>query len=269
MTPGKNIDPEIQPGAVELAQTTPMSIIAAAVKSGASIDVVRGLFELQKEFEANEARKAFYVALNKFKEICITILKTENVSFDKTSYKHAKLPDILAKLQPRLSEFGLNVLWKTENLESTIVVKEKNGSKTERVVERVRVECFLSHFLGHSISTSLTGNADISGGKNDIQGVGSSVSYLERYTLKAILGIAESDDDNDGRGVQNGCLTPSQVSEIFKQSAEIPGKSRESIMRGIADFFRVENIADIPETMFPKILEMILSKKQTVEKSGK
>jgi len=39
---------------------------------------------------------------------------------------------------------------------------------------------------------------DKSGGKNDIQAIASSVTYLRRYTLTGALGISTCEDDNDG-----------------------------------------------------------------------
>jgi hypothetical protein len=40
---------------------------------------------------------------------------------------------------------------------------------------------------------------DDSGGKNKIQAIASAKSYLERYTLLAITGLATKDMDDDGR----------------------------------------------------------------------
>jgi hypothetical protein len=60
---------------------------------------------------------------------------------------------------------------------------------------RIVVTCRLSHELGHSETVTMEGLADQSGNKNSIQQLGSTVSYLQRYTLKAILGLASVDDD--------------------------------------------------------------------------
>ena len=45
---------------------------------------------------------------------------------------------------------------------------------------------------------------DTSGGKNNIQAMGSAVSYLERYTLLAITGLSTKEMDDDGRGAGAG-----------------------------------------------------------------
>ena len=50
--------------------------------------------------------------------------------------------------------------------------------------------CVLSHRDGHFEETTLTAGRDDSGKKNAIQQVGSTITYLQRYTLKAALGLA-------------------------------------------------------------------------------
>ena len=65
----------------------------------------------------------------------------------------------------------------------------------------MRVTCFLQHVLAHQESVTLEGPNDDSGSKNQIQATGSTITYLERYTLLAVSGMAVRDHDNDGRGV--------------------------------------------------------------------
>ena len=52
--------------------------------------------------------------------------------------------------------------------------------------------------ISHVIT--MAAGPDGSGGKNAIQAIGSTVSYLERYTLLAATGLATEDQDDDGRG---------------------------------------------------------------------
>jgi hypothetical protein len=54
--------------------------------------------------------------------------------------------------------------------------------------------------MGHSERTPLEASPDASGGKNGIQAVGSTVTYLQRYTLLSATGMAVQDQDDDGRG---------------------------------------------------------------------
>ncbi len=65
---------------------------------------------------------------------------------------------------------------------------------------RITVACVITHQAGHSERVSLSGMPDTSGGKNAIQATGSTVTYLERYTLLAATGLAASGQDDDSAG---------------------------------------------------------------------
>jgi hypothetical protein len=170
---------------------TPMDMLKMAVSQNADLDKMEKLMQLQERWEANEARKAFNKALGKFKSESIAVGKDALVSYktDKgvTSYKHATLGNICAVLNPALSAHGLSFRW-----------------ETERDSDRIKVTCILSHEMGHSASVTLDGAPDTSGGKNNIQATGSTVSYLQRYTLLAITGTATEEQDDDGRGGAGG-----------------------------------------------------------------
>src|SRR5690606_33863670 len=78
-----------------------------------------------------------------------------------------------------MSEVGLSFRWYTDN-----------------VAGGVKVTCRITHRDGHFEETSLVGPVDGSGNKNPIQAIGSAVTYLQRYTLKAAVGIAAAHDDD-------------------------------------------------------------------------
>jgi hypothetical protein len=89
---------------------------------------------------------------------------------------------------PALSKHGFSYSWATR--------QERDG----RSIVWIEVTCTLKHRLGHSESVTLGGPPDISGNKNPIQQVVSTVTYLERHTLKAITGVSEKGEDDDGQG---------------------------------------------------------------------
>jgi len=91
----------------------------------------------------------------------------------------------LIKITAELSKHGLSASWRTE----------QNG--------QIKVTCRISHSMGHYEETSLSADADTSGSKNAIQAVGSTITYLERYSLLAITGLATEDQDNDGELVSD------------------------------------------------------------------
>lgn len=166
--------------------TTPVHLLNMAVQQGADIDKLEKLMDLQTRWEQNEARKAYHQAIAEFKTESINIIKNKSVSFDnsnggKTEYKHATLSNILELTVPVLAKYGLSHSWSTEQADGLVTVK-----------------CFLTHSAGHSESVSLFSSPDTSGKKNGIQQIGSTISYLERYTFLAITGLAAKDQDDDG-----------------------------------------------------------------------
>jgi len=166
---------------------TPMAMVAQAVASGASIETLEKLMGLQERWEATQARKAFDSAVSLAKGEIPPISKNKQVGFDSkrtgetTSYSHETLGEIARVVDPILNKHGLSYRYKAT---------QENG--------RITVTCVLSHRDGFSEETSLNAGADDSGKKNSIQAIGSTTTYLQRYTLKLALGLATTDRDDDG-----------------------------------------------------------------------
>lgn len=177
------IVPVEKPTAIERT-VTPMELIQVAVRQDADIDKLAKLMDLQERWEKNEARKAFVTAMNAFKAEIPQILKNKSASFDNgrtTAYEYASLDHICDILAPALSKHGISHSWRLA----------QNGSS-------VKVTCVLTHEMGHSEETTLEGPADSSGSKNAIQAIGSSTTYLEKYTFLAAVGTAAKGQDSDG-----------------------------------------------------------------------
>ena len=60
----------------------------------------------------------------------------------------------------------------------------------------------------------MTALADKTGSKNAVQAIGSTVTYLQRYTLIGALGITTADDDMDAR-INNEIVDPEYISLLF------------------------------------------------------
>lgn len=169
----------------EAQSGSPAHMMLAAMEKGATLEQLEKMMELQERWEKREAEKAFNEALAAFKAEAVEILKSRHVSYENksggsTSYKHAELADVVAAVGPALSRHGFAWSWSTDQSGGVI-----------------SVTCTLKHRMGHSESVTLSATPDASGGKNSIQAIGSTVTYLERYTLKAITGVSEKGDDTD------------------------------------------------------------------------
>jgi len=166
---------------------TPMYLLKMALDTGADIEKLQQLLDLQKEYEANEARKAYSVAFAEFKKNPPLIDKDVTVNYqnkngDVTNYKHSSLQNVVEKIGSELSKHGLSHSWTMD--------QNENG--------QVVVTCKLTHILGHCEENTLKSSPDSSGGKNNIQAIGSAVTYLQRYTLLGVTGLATKGQDDDG-----------------------------------------------------------------------
>lgn len=181
--------------------TTPATLLQMAITQGADLDRLEKLMELQTKWEDSEARKAFTIAMTAFRATCPPITK------DKKGHnsKYATLAHTLSIVKGHLSDHGLSHSWKTEQHENGLVT----------------VTCRVTHKLGYQESTSLSASNDDSGSKNDIQAMGSTISYLERYTLFAILGLASGDQDDDGDASGDNSKSASAIEKEWIARMEI------------------------------------------------
>lgn len=174
-----------QPQTLTLAQNSPAAMMLAAMDRGASLADISAMMALQREFDADEARKAFNAAFAAFKAEAITIIRGRKVTDGPLKGKsYAELHDVVDAVSPALSRHGLSTSWRVTRDEPAWI----------------EVTCELRHAQGHIERAALGGPPDTGGAKNAIQARASTVSYLERYTLKAILGVADGGDDDDGNG---------------------------------------------------------------------
>ena len=59
--------------------------------------------------------------------------------------------------------------------------------------------CIVRHLDGYEDTSSITSKLDTSEGLTDVQRIGSTRTYLMRYTFIAVLGLTTADEDNDGK----------------------------------------------------------------------
>jgi hypothetical protein len=185
---------------------TPMDMLNKAVESGANMEVVTKLMDLQERWEKNQARKAFDEAMASAKADIQPISQNRKVEFEaknggaSTNYKFEDLAQIERQVGPILTKFGLSYRYRVES----------------EIDQPVRVTCVVAHRDGHSEETTLSAGRDSTGNKNSIQSIGSTITYLQRYTLKAALGLAVSHDD-DGKSAQAlDTVSPEQVEMLFR-----------------------------------------------------
>ncbi len=218
----------------EIQVSSPAQMIQMAVQGGADVGQLKELLELQKDWEANEAKKAYHIAMAKFKENAPEINKDKTVGYaakgGKVGYAHASIGNVVSKVTKELSKHGLSHSWTTK----------QNGS--------IIVTCKITHAQGHSEETSLSASSDNTGNKNSIQAMGSTITYLERYTLLSILGLATHDQDDDAiSAVPQVKITNKELSWIRDEVSSLDINQKK-----LCEYLGVEDFEDLTEEGFKK-----------------
>jgi hypothetical protein len=219
-----------------LVSATPMDMLARAVQSGADLDMIEKLMGLQERWEASHARKAFDEAIAAAKSKIPPIERNAKGHNDK---RYANFAAIAKVVDPILSENGLSYRFRTNQ------------------AERISVTCILSHKAGHSEETTLSGPADTSGSKNAIQAIGSTLTYLQRYSLVQMLGLAASTDD-DGKSADGKPKVTQEQADTIRDLLEVHGKDRGKFLK----WAKVEQIEDIPADYYDSCIEAIKAAKK-------
>ena len=222
-----SVIPQDEPTA--LVPVTPMEMLSRAVSSGADIEMIEKLMTLQERWDASNARKAFDKAVSAAKKEIPPIARNAT---GHNSKKYADFAAIARVVDPIIGAHGLSYRFRTT----------QNGT--------IAVTCILSHEAGHSEETTLVGPSDTTGNKNAIQAIGSTLTYLQRYSLVQMLGLAAAADDDGKASADAGAITPEQAKEISAKCKAVADGFDESF----CNYFGIETIADLPAKDYQRAL---------------
>ena len=226
----------------ELTVRPPQDVISEAIAKGANLKEIAELMTLQERWEKNEALKAYNAAMSDFKKNPPEINKDKTVGFEakqggKVGYKHASLYNVTEKINVELSKHGLSASWTTK----------QNGA--------ISVTCRITHVKGHSEETTLTAPADTTGAKNAIQAIGSTITYLQRYTLLALTGLATFDDD-DGQVAATEYIDDKQKSTIVDMLS-----AKNVKIEYFCSKFNIETLEKLPKEKYQQAITALTAKK--------
>jgi len=235
------------PLAPALGQSPVMAMIAQAVAAGQSLDVIRELKDMAKELAADEARRAFDAALAEAKGKIPVITKNKHVGFESrkaggssTDYWHEDLGQIVRTVDPILRDHGLAYRF----------VPDQSSSG-------IKVTCVLTGH-GHAESFTLMAAADNTGNKNSIQQVGSTLTYLQRYTLKMALGLAASMDDDGRKSEAVDVITDEQRTDLLDLMEEVGFTDADDAR--LMKVFKVQYLANLASKDYQRAVDLVKAK---------
>ena len=230
---------------------SPAQLIVQTVKKTGNVEDLKELLLIQKDWEANEARKEYYISITNFRRKMPILNKDAKVDFTstkgRTHYKYTSLANALETANPILSEFGLSVTYRT---------MQQNGN--------VGVFTRVSHEKGHYEETYLEAHPDDSGNKNSIQQIGSTIAYLQRYGAFALLGLASRGQDDDGKtSGKPEVEQPKELSikDMVYKFAKDKFKSPDLFQAWRVDMGLPDKMEGLPDFQLTKILVALQGKK--------
>lgn len=235
---------------IEVKSKSPAEMIQQVVANNGDLSKLEGLLTLQERWEANEARKAYHKAMAEFKKNPPHIEKDKTVSFNtssgRTQYNHATLANVTNKINAALSAHGLTASWRVS----------QNGT--------ISVTCRITHEQGHFEETTITAPADNSGSKNAIQQIGSTIAYLERYSVLALTGLATEEMDDDAQTSESiEYIDDQQQGQILDFINSIPGAKLDKFL----SWLKVSKLEEIKKSDFQKAIKALEAKQKVKNES--
>lgn len=219
----------------------PSDMIRLAVDKGTDLSKLRELLEIQKDWEANEARKAYNKALSIVHSKMPAVAKT--LTNPQTRSKYASLDSIINHTKSIYTANGFSVCF-YEGVSSS--------------PNCVRVCADLIHELGHKESyfydvpldgVGIKGNANMTA----IHGKASSVSYGRRYLMCMVFNIPTG-DDNDGNA-NSETIDHKQLNQLLDLVAE-----KGVDIAKFCNYLNVDQLENLPKTQFEKAMEALKAK---------
>lgn len=165
---------------------------------------------------------------------------TKNAANPHFKSRYADLAEILNTIKPVMTKHGLAVVQ---------FPGFEEGHAT--------VETQLVHESGEWIAG--TSGAPLQ--KNDPQGVGSAITYLRRYSLAALAGIAQEDDDGNAASGQNGraveYITASQAADLRALIDEVAADEGKFLL-----YLRASSVERITKADYQKAVTALERKRE-------
>jgi hypothetical protein len=220
-----------------------------AMNPEVDVEKMEKLLDMQERILDRQAQQEFDIAMaNMQPELPVVAKKGIIYNKDGTTVrsKYAKFEDINKEVKPILSQYGFSMTFNV------------NQSGNE-----ISVVGNLAHKAGHRESTSITLGPDVSGNKNAVQAVASSVSYGKRYTMSALLNLIFEDEDDDGENAV-ACVTQDQAEKL----AALFDKSAKNIQRWMID--KYGSVDNVPKADFAWLMTELNAKlRKTPGKSSR
>lgn len=206
-------------------------------------DKLEKLTNLHLRLQDRDREDAYNAAMLRLRPKLPTIKKNGEIDYGKAgkTIKYAKHEDIQKEIEPIYQGEGFFVEY-------------------DKTPEGVWMG-ICKHEAGHKEIKHYDAPVDGSGGKNPIQGMGSTFSYVQRGLLKMIFNLKFTEEDDDGSG---GPITHEQAVEIDEYIKKVE-MNKERFLKKL----KVEDVRDIKTRDYDRALNSLKAKElDNLKKKG-
>ncbi|WP_273783637.1 ERF family protein [Bartonella sp. AU15XJBT] len=221
----------------EVKQTAMDRILNRALENDVDMDRLERLITLREKEIERQNYQSFVSDLSAMQIKYQKIQKNSINTHTKSTY--ATLDQYIDAVKDTLATYHFALFYRIKSQTTT----------------NVTIEITLSHPSSNQISTEGTFPIDGQGSKNNIQSVGSTITYARRYLLGMLLNVTSDEDDTDGNTLIAG-VTPEQMNEIRELIEQTQAKESD-----ILSFIGVKNLTQMSYKQAQTVL-FALKKKQ-------
>lgn len=211
-----------------------------ALNPEVDISKLQALVELKNAQDTKQARVAYHSAMAKLQAELPEIAENGEIMVNgQIRSRYAKFEDIVRVTKPLLMKYGFSF-----------------SSKAHFDKGLVTVTGIVSHEEGHHEDTQTVLPFDISGAKNSVQAIGSSLSYARRYLFTMLFNITTGGEDDDGRHAGESYICDAQVAELSGRLM-----ATDSDVAKFCAMLAVSDLEHLPVSLYAKA-DSLLRKKE-------
>ena len=166
-----------------------ISVLLTAVERGAPVEAIERLVAMIQQQQDRAAAREFARCFAEFQAACPSVPKTTKKKIGVTTagtgfdIAYAQLDEIAQTVGPHLHPLGFSYSWDERREENTL-----------------HVTCTLRHANGHSTQASFPSPIDASNRMGESHRISAALTYGQRRSLSAVLGLTSTEPDDDMEG---------------------------------------------------------------------
>jgi len=261
MTTSDLLEPRVQEAKVPATEAPVMGMMQIIERAARdpSFDVQKldALLAMQERLEKRQAEREFIAAFARLSGDLPRVKKNGTISLgnDKQgkpmAVAFAKWEDMDKVIRPLMAREGF-----TLSFDSASRVGEGGG---------LVVTGTLMHKDGHSRTASMPLALDTGPGRNNLQAMGSTLSYGKRYCTEMLLNIVREGQDDDGATGEDIAMISDEQKERLIDLIKATNSDTAKFLKAVFPRAKYGSLDEIPASRYPDAEAKLIEKKTKME----